>query len=216
MVEMRHDALHHRVLTHNLGMAISEGRETFAGTLLLQLGKIGYHIDAHISVGHVRRLNIQRIKDLLARREDMLWEGLEMSPRLCTGERARFCRSLRWFARPPHAPHPRCVYRAHIPPRTLKTFIKFRLGCHELPVAVGRLQNVPRSARLCTRCSTGIVGDEHHLLFTCPAVEHVRRQFPQLFQNGSQSVQAFMWQRDLVNVATFVALALDAYKNLDA
>ena len=211
VVEMRPDAVHHRVLLHSLQLAITTGQETFAGTLLAQLKKIGFHIDAYIGLGQVRRLNIQQVKDLLARREAMLWEGLEMSPRTCASERAMFCRYLRWFARPPHAPHPRSVYRAHIPPRTLKTFIRFRLGCHGLPVEVGRREGVPRCARLCTRCSTGIVGDEHHLLFTCPAVEHIRTQFPQLFQIGTRAVQTFMWQRDLAGVATFVSLALQAY-----
>ena len=180
--------------------------------MLAQLKKIGYHIDAHISLGHIGRINIQQVKDLLARRQDMLWEGLEMCPRTCASERAMFCRYIRWFARPPDAPQPRCVYRDHIPPRTLKTFIRFRLGCHDLPVAVGRHAGIPRSARLCSRCSTGIVGDEHHLMFTCPAVAHVRSEFPQLF-HGPRTVQAFMWQRDLVGVATFVSLALDAYHN---
>jgi hypothetical protein len=210
IAEMRPSSLHYRVLLHSLQLAITEGQETFAGTVLAQLKKIGYHIDAHIRLGHVQRINIQCVKDLLARREDMLWEGLEMSPRTCASERAMFCRYLRWFARPPHGPHPRCLYRAHIPPKTLKTFIRFRLGCHGLPVAVGRHEGIPRSARLCSRCSTRIVGDEHHLLFTCPVVEHVRRQFPQLFR-GPRAVLAFMWQRDLVGVATFVSLALEAY-----
>jgi hypothetical protein len=61
----------------------------------------------------------------------------------------------------------------------------------------------------------GIVGDEHHLIFTCPAVDDIRGQFPQLFHNVPRSVQAFMWQRDLVSVINFVSLALDAYSTLD-
>ena len=61
----------------------------------------------------------------------------------------------------------------------------------------------------------GIVGDEHHLIFTCPAVDDVREQFPHLFYNVPRSVQAFMWQRDLVCVINFVSLALVAYSTLD-
>jgi hypothetical protein len=83
IAEMRPSSLHYRVLLHSLQLAITEGQETFAGTVLAQLKKIGYHIDAHIRLGHVQRINIQCVKDLLARREDMLWEGLEMSPRTC-------------------------------------------------------------------------------------------------------------------------------------
>jgi hypothetical protein len=215
MAEMSANSTHHRVLLHDVQLAINQGRETFAGTLLAQLKKIGYHIDSLIRVDQVGRINIQQVKDLLDRREDMLWDGLEMSPRTCASDRAMYCRYLRWFARPPQAPHPRRVYEAQIPPKTLRTFIRFRLGCHGLPVETGRHQGVPRSSRLCPHCSTGIVGDEHHLIFTCPAVEHVRRRFPQLFQLRYRGVRSFMWQHDLVAVASFIFEALEEYQTLD-
>eukprot|EP00884_Botryococcus_braunii_P000691 jgi/Botrbrau1/10622/Bobra.154_1s0012.1 len=53
--------------------------------------------------------------------------------------------------------------------------MRFRLGCHDLPIAKGRQQGIPRDQRICTRCSLELVGDEHHLLFTCPAVQHEGR-----------------------------------------
>ena len=89
--------------------------------------------------------------------------------------------------------------------------MRFRLGCHNLPIDSGRQQGIPRDQRICTRCSLTLVGDEHHLLFTCPAVEHVRQQFRHLFQGRGRSVQTFMWQTDIEGVARFVARALESY-----
>ncbi len=59
-----------------------------------------------------------------------------------------------------------------------------------------------------------LLGYEHHLLFTCPAVQHVRQQFAYLFQQRSRSVQTFMWQEDLQGVAKFVCRALESYLTL--
>jgi hypothetical protein len=45
---MRPDALHYRVLLEDLRLAIVEGRETFTGTLMQQLRKLGYYIADHV------------------------------------------------------------------------------------------------------------------------------------------------------------------------
>jgi hypothetical protein len=45
---MRPDTLHYRVLLHDLRLAIVEGKETFAGTLVQQLKKLGYCIADHV------------------------------------------------------------------------------------------------------------------------------------------------------------------------
>jgi hypothetical protein len=137
----------------------------FAGILLAQLRKLDYHIQAHVLLDYIKRINLDHLKALLDRREDLLWEGLDLSPHRSASERALFCRYLRWFARPPHGSYPTRVLRAPVPQSVLRTFIRFRLDCHRLPIDSGRQQGIPRSERICTRCNAGIVGHEHHLLF---------------------------------------------------
>eukprot|EP00884_Botryococcus_braunii_P005867 jgi/Botrbrau1/15281/Bobra.97_1s0007.1 len=211
---MRPDSLHYKVLMHDIRLAIVEGRETFSGTLMQQLKKLGYYIADHVRFDRALQIDISQVKDLLDRKSDMIWDDLDISPRTCASPRALFCRYLRWFARPPHVPRRKSALKLHLPNCTLRTFMQFRLGCHDLPIDKGRQQGIPRDQRICTRCSLELVGDEHHLLFTCPAVQHVRQQFMHLFQQRSRSVQTFMWQEDLEGVAKFVTRALESYLTL--
>ena len=120
----------------------------------------------------------------------------------------------RWFARPPYVPQRKMALKLHLPDRILRAFMRFRLGCHNLPIDSGRQHGIPRHQRICTRCSLEMVGDEHHLLFTCTAVQHVRQQFLHLFRQRSRSVQTFMWQEDIEGVARFVTRALESYITL--
>ncbi len=62
--------------------------------------------------------------------------------------------------------------------------------------------------------SLELVGDEHHLLFTCPAVHHVRQQVMHLFQRRHRSAQTLMWQVDIERVARFVARGLESSATL--
>lgn len=211
---MRPDALHYRVLLEDLRLAIVEGRETFTGTLMQQLRKLGYYIADHVRYDKVMCLDISQVKDLLDHQNDLVWDGLDISPRSCASPRALFCRYQRWFARPPHVARQKSAYRLQLPDKQLRAFMRFRLGCHNLPIDRGRQHGIPRAQRTCTRCSLELVGDEHHLLFTCPAVQHVRQQFMHLFQQDRRSVQTFMWQDDLQGVAKFVTRALESYLTL--
>ena len=48
-------------------------------------------------------------------------------------------------------------------------FLRFRAGCHGLPVDVGRETGVPRLQRVCAKCHGPAVYDERHVVFECPA-----------------------------------------------
>eukprot|EP00884_Botryococcus_braunii_P018837 jgi/Botrbrau1/5637/Bobra.55_1s0026.1 len=211
---MRPDSLHYKVLMHDIRLAIVEGRETFSDTLIQQLKKLGYYIADHVRFDRALQIDISQVKDPLGRKSDMIWDDLDISPRTCASPRALFCRYQRWFARPPHVPRRKSALKLHLPNGTLPTFMRSRLGCHDLPIDKGRQQGIPRDQRICTKCSLELVGDEHHMLFTCPAVQHVRQQFMHLFQPRSRSVQTFMWQEDLEGVAKFVTRALESYLTL--
>ena len=46
--------------------------------------------------------------------------------------------------------------------------------------------------------------DERHLVFECPAMQCVRDRHPALFSPANNTMQLFMWQRNIVGVAHFV------------
>ena len=52
----------------------------------------------------------------------------------------------------------------------------------------------------------GTLGDERHLVFECPELLCFREQWSHLFE-GPQTMQAFMWQEDLIGVAKLSLLA---------
>jgi hypothetical protein len=85
---MRPDSLHYKVLMHDIKLAIVEGRETFSGTLLQQLKKLGYYIADHVRFDRALQIDISHVKDLLDRKSDMTWDDLDISPRSCASPRS--------------------------------------------------------------------------------------------------------------------------------
>ena len=54
--------------------------------------------------------------------------------------------------------------------RRMQRFLQFRLGCHGLPIAIGRLAgagHVDRAHRVCLACNSGAIGDE---ILECAAI----------------------------------------------
>jgi len=62
----------------------------------------------------------------------------------------------------------------------------------------------------------GDIGDEHHLVFTCPALEHIRCRYRHLFGPHTSTMVQFLWQDDLLAVARFVTDCLDFVRCPDA
>ena len=83
------------------------------------------------------------------------------------------------------------------------------MGCHRLPRDAGSWARpqVPRLERVCQLCATTLLGDERHMIFECPELQDLRAQWSHLFQ-GPETMQAFMWQDDLIGVAKFVNMCL--------
>ena len=67
--------------------------------------------------------------------------------------------------------------------------------------------------RVCQLCATHTLVDEKHLVFECPELECFREKWSHLFQ-GQQTMQAFMWQDDLIGVAKFVNACMQKIKHL--
>ena len=75
---------------------------------------------------------------------------------------------------------PRSHCQLPVSGRRMQRFLQFRLGCHGLPIATGRLAgagHVDRANRICLACNSGaIIGDEKHMIFECAAIAPLRQQ----------------------------------------
>ena len=94
----------------------------------------------------------------------------------------------------------------------MQRFLQFRLGCHGLPVAAGRLAgagHVSRAQRICTCCNSGAVGDEMHLVFECVALAPLRQRYATLFTGLTDTMRSFFAQHDHLGVFHYVIDCLD-------
>ena len=57
--------------------------------------------------------------------------------------------------------------------RCMHRFLRFRMGCHKLLRDTGCLLGVPRQDRICLMCQQGVLGDEKHHVFECPALQYL-------------------------------------------
>ena len=171
------------------------------------------------------------------------WENLESNPRTAPTARIRLVTYNNWFAvphgtggtqekgYPPGMPN----YIKHsggIPFSQIKQLIRFRTGAHHLRVETERWvpapARLPRSERVCQKCTLGsVMEDEYHVLFECPTYHHIRLKYEEaLFSNfggvsraarsmrPSGKVSAFMNQNPR-KVAAFVSECLD-YRRFEA
>ena len=92
----------------------------------------------------------------------------------------------------------------------MQRLLGFRTGCHGLPKDTGSQSGVPR---VCQLCGTGF-GDEMHLVFECTAMTDLCGQFPDIFQ-AHQTMQQFMWQPNLLQVAKFRDVGMKRLQTVD-
>ena len=92
----------------------------------------------------------------------------------------------------------------------LRHLAQLRTGSHQLRVETGRWERpaVAREERICRRCQSGEVDDEHHMVFDCPALEEVRVQHIGLFA-GSADLRSFL-EQESSQVAAFVSAGFAA------
>jgi hypothetical protein len=120
----------------------------------------------------------------------------------------------------------------------LLALLRFRLGAHDLRVVSGKWERhngLPRSLRLCERCSQHCVEDEYHMVFDCDAYESIRDRHRPLFDQGGtgdpglvggfshvgRRMAEFMNQTDVRRLSSFIyecfltrALGVDPALNL--
>ena len=58
------------------------------------------------------------------------------------------------------------LYNIFLPIKLRTVFSRFRCSNHKLPVETGIYKNIPRSERVCVKCSQSEIGDEFHYILT--------------------------------------------------
>ncbi len=106
------------------------------------------------------------------------------------------------------------IFRQRHSARRIGSYLRFRLGCSTLPVVMGRRDHTPRHRRHCQQCDAAGVGDERHMIFECPAVQHIRDQSPDWFWDV-QSMREFVNQADQVAVMDCIVACFDSFVQTD-
>ena len=153
-------------------------------------------------------IDIPALRQHIMQQRDSVWEDLDICPRTCPSKRSRCCTYASWSARPPHR-HARSLLDIPVSAASMKRLLRLRMGCHRLPRDEGSWARpeVPRLDRVCQLCGAGALGDERHLVFECPDLLCFREQWSHLFE-GPQTMQAVMWQEDLIGIVRFINACL--------
>ena len=89
----------------------------------------------------------------------------------------------------------------------MQRILQFRLGCHGLPIATGRLGgagHVDSANRVCLACNSGAVGDEMHTVFECTALAPLRQQHAGHFTPRTDTMRSFCAQQDHLGVLKYI------------
>ena len=180
---------------------------TWAACVSKAVRGTGY--DFSIRQGALAHIDLQVLSSHLRQRRDAVWDNLDICPRTCPTEKSRLCTYKNWFARPAGR-HARSLLDLPLSRRCMQRMLRFRMGCHKLPKDTGCWLRVPRQNRVCTMCQQGVLGDEKHLLFECPALQDLRDRYENLFQAPQgDAMLLFMWQDDIIGVARFIDACLE-------
>ena len=166
---------------------------------MVAMRSIGYPYPIDCRTPHP--IDMDTFRALLSRIHSTQEVGLHISPRLAPREPV-LCTYLRWFGRPSSIQRMRLMSLS-LDIRKVRTFFRFRLGVHDLPIDMGRRNKVPRDERTCDMCGLA-VGDEHHFIFHCSALTSLRTRYARLFSSQSYNLRRFIWQEDIVAVVNFV------------
>lgn len=139
------------------------------------------------------------IKQALKRRMALRWAALHGDPRTAPSGRVEMCTHAAWVLKLNNDGN--WVGSKHL--KLCVSFVvqqclaRLRLGGHDLQIRLGRMKHprlrVPRGERLCRLCSTDgapflaqrtgavCVEDVRHFLLECPAYQHVRLRYHDVF-----------------------------------
>lgn len=199
LVALPDNHLYARILRDSCYYGITTHSPSWAGSFMMAVRSIGYPYP--IDCRKPYAIDMDAFRVLLSQTYSVVEHRVHISPRLAPREPI-LCTYLRWFGKPTRVQRMR-VCSLPLDIRKVRTFFKFRLGVHDLPIDVGRRNKTPRDDRVCDMCGLG-VGDEHHFIFHCSALAPLREKFSHLFSSSSYNLRRFIWQQDMVGVVNFI------------
>ena len=201
LCDLPDDDLHRQVAMDDILDANTRHVRNWAWSFRYNLREIGYE---SASTG-LLPVCLKTVLQLLDGPTAQLWNTLDIIPRTCPSQDATLCTYLRWFTKPSGLSRSVSLLLLPLSARCLRILLRFRMGCHSLPIVCGRRSGIPRPQRLCPHCASHAVGDERHKVFECEALLTTRENFADFFGPAIVTRQQFMWQGDLVQVAHFVS-----------
>jgi hypothetical protein len=195
-------SLYHTVCLDNLADAFQGGTCNMASSLATCLHSVGFEMPRVHDV--VPLLDVDGVVEALTARLQSTGSSRLHCPRAAPTQGVVSCTYEQWFK--PYSLRRRYC-QLPVSGRRMQRFLQFRLGCHGLPIATGRLagaDHVDRANRVCLACNSGAIGDEKHLIFECTALAPVRQQHADLFTPRTDTMRSFFAQQDHLGVLNYV------------
>ena len=107
-------------------------------------------------------------------------------------------------------------YITFLPMKLKNVFSRFRCINHKLPVETAIYKNIPRSERVCVKCTHSEIGDVFHYIFNCPFFADQRRTYLPKYCHIHPSAPKFKSimndKTTLRNLANFIKIILESVK----
>ena len=127
---------------------------------------------------------------------DSIWAGLSTDPRQASGGTRLATSSWLW--------RPKYLFFDYPAPATC-TYLRFRLGTHNLQVNVGRWDNArPHADRVCGRCALGAIDDEKPSGKVCYKSGQQTQQYLQLLV-----LHHFGMSADICHVPMYMCMRIE-------
>ena len=134
-----------------------------ASSLAACLRSVGFEMPCVHDV--VPLLDVDGVVEALTGHLQGTGSGSLNCPRVGPTQGVVSCTYEQWFQ--PYSPRRRYC-QLPVSGRRMQQFLQFKLGCHGLLIATGRLAgtgHVDRANRVCLTCNSGAIGDEMHVVF---------------------------------------------------
>ena len=190
--------LYKLIFMDNLKDAVAHDVNNWSNEVITGARRLGFNFP--LRCDFAEPIDVTHFKETLEAKDAMAWVGLQVDPRTCQ-DRVKLCTYQNWFARLKPG---QSYLKLPISSKDMRVMLRFRMGCHNLPIEMGRRHGIPRAQRVCTLCDTGSVGDERHLLFECPTLSGVRANFSALLARSNQCMRHMLWDKDQMMVHRYL------------